>query len=64
MDEIHLIRKCMICGKPIAAERFEVLPHATTCTEHSHEQAGERHDPNEVCAKANVEGRKGFSPKN
>jgi RNA polymerase-binding transcription factor DksA len=54
----------MICGEPIDAERLEVLPHATTCAEHSHEQAGERHDPNEVCAKANVEGRKGFSPKN
>ncbi len=59
-----MTRPCRICGKPIAEERLEVLPHATTCTEHSHEQAGERHDPNEVCAKANVEGRKGFSPKN
>ncbi|MGC4002010.1 MAG: TraR/DksA C4-type zinc finger protein [Pirellulales bacterium] len=54
---------CQICGAEIPPERLEILPDAVTCVAHSGEQAGERHDPNEVCAKANVEGRKGFSPK-
>lgn len=57
-------RDCFYCGVQIPPGRLEVLPDTYKCVKcASSYPEPNRHDPNEICAKASPSGQNGFSAK-
>lgn len=57
-------RNCFYCGVTIPPGRLEVLPDTYKCVRcASNYPEPNRHDPNEICAKASLSGQNGFSAK-
>lgn len=57
-------RDCFYCGVNIPMGRLEVLPETYKCVRCAGRYPEpNRHDPNEICAKASEGGQNGFSRK-